>query len=132
LRIAVLDLTPESEGNAIGLGLADFCTSRAVRKMDRQVTYRNVITSQNPVAGKIPMEFENDRLVLSETIASLGTQLRRELRMIRIVDTLSLERVQISEALVDEVRHFPQVETIGPVREFDFNRDGNLLPLDQV
>jgi len=35
-RIFVRDLTPETHGNAIGIGLADATTSRVVRAMDRE------------------------------------------------------------------------------------------------
>ncbi|MBE0584887.1 MAG: DUF2088 domain-containing protein, partial [Desulfofustis sp.] len=43
-RVFVRDLTAKSEGNAIGIGLADFTTTRLVDKMDRQKTWMNAIT----------------------------------------------------------------------------------------
>ncbi len=54
-RVAVLDLTEESHGNACGIGLADITTSRLFHKIDLEQTYPNAIT--NTVVGemKIPM-----------------------------------------------------------------------------
>jgi len=43
-RLFVRDLTPESEGNALGVGFADFTTTRLVQKIDRQKTYLNCMT----------------------------------------------------------------------------------------
>ena len=44
VRIFVRDLTDDSDGNATGVGLADFTTTRLVEKMDRHATYMNGIT----------------------------------------------------------------------------------------
>ena len=55
------DLTPETHGNAIGIGLADVTTSRLVRAMDLRVTYLNALTALTPQSAKIPIHFETDR-----------------------------------------------------------------------
>src|SRR5699024_10786961 len=44
-KMIVLDLTDETEGNANGVGTADFTTQRLVDKMDREATYANGLTS---------------------------------------------------------------------------------------
>ncbi len=41
----VRDITPESEGNAIGVGFADMTTKRLVRKINYAAMYMNAITS---------------------------------------------------------------------------------------
>ena len=63
-RIFVRDLTVATNGNGIGLGLADFTTSRAVRALNLEYTYTNAITSLGLPAAKIPIYFESDREVL--------------------------------------------------------------------
>ena len=40
-RIFARDLTPETNGNAIGIGIADFTTTRLVRAMDHRTTSIN-------------------------------------------------------------------------------------------
>ncbi|MDI6771011.1 MAG: lactate racemase domain-containing protein [bacterium] len=44
-RIVALRLSPESEGNANGIGLADLTTQRLVDAIDREITNLNAITS---------------------------------------------------------------------------------------
>jgi len=45
-RIVVRDLTGETEGNAVGIGMADVVLRRAVEKMDAHKTYMNCITAR--------------------------------------------------------------------------------------
>src|SRR5206468_6652341 len=56
----VLDLTDETDGNANGIGAADFTTVRALRKMSLGRTYPNALTSTvaRPVA--IPMVLRSE------------------------------------------------------------------------
>ncbi len=51
----VCDLTDQSHGNAIGVGLADVITRRLHAKIDRDATYANVLTSGFLERGKIPI-----------------------------------------------------------------------------
>jgi hypothetical protein len=39
------DLTPETHGNAVGMGLADIITRRLFDKIDFAATYENAATS---------------------------------------------------------------------------------------
>jgi len=46
-RVALLDITEESHGNATGMGVADMITMRMFNKIDLGDTYTNTITSRN-------------------------------------------------------------------------------------
>ena len=63
-RVFVRDLTEKTEGNATGIGLAEFTTTRLVEKMDKHKTWMNVITGIAPEKGAIPIHFDTDREVL--------------------------------------------------------------------
>ena len=56
-RIFVRDLTPASNGNGIGIGLADFTTARLVKALNLQYTYMNGLTSLGILPAKIPHLF---------------------------------------------------------------------------
>ena len=58
LRIFVRDLTEESDGNATGIGLADFTTTRLVNQFNRHATYMNGITALGPQKSKIPFYYD--------------------------------------------------------------------------
>jgi hypothetical protein len=59
--LAVLDLTDKSDGNAIGIGLADFVTRRLVDKVFWEKTYTNVIATGVYSAGRIPITLETEQ-----------------------------------------------------------------------
>jgi hypothetical protein len=125
-RIFVRDLTPESHGNAIGIGLADVTTTRLVRAMNPRITGINALTSLTPQTAKIPIAFDTDREAIERTLGSLALDDVRAARVVRIADTLSLAEIDVSEALWSEVEGRPNLSVIEPSREFDFGADGNL------
>ena len=61
LRIFVRELTHATNGNGVGIGLAEFTTTRAVEKINRQATYINALTALAPSCAKIPIYFDTDR-----------------------------------------------------------------------
>jgi hypothetical protein len=128
-RIFVRDLTPESHGNAIGIGFADLTTTRLVEAMDRRVTYVNALTSLTPNGAKIPIHFDTDREAIERGLNSLGLSDPAQARVVRIADTLSLERVEISEALVSQLAGRPDLEPDGAAAALGFDTTDNLPPL---
>jgi hypothetical protein len=125
----VRDLTPASNGNGIGLGLADFTTARLVKALNLQYTYMNGLTSLGLLPAKIPIYFDNDREGVEASLASLAVTDRGDLRVVRILDTLNLERFQASEPCLAVLNGRPGVKTAGKAREMDFDATGNLLPM---
>ena len=128
-RIFVRDLTPASNGNGVGIGLADFTTARLVKSLNLQYTYMNALTSLGLVPAKIPIYFESDREGIEAALASLAAANPGNLRVVRIADTLNLERFQASEPCLRALNGHPGVKTAGAVREMDFDTAGNLLPM---
>jgi hypothetical protein len=103
-RIFVRDVTPESHGNAIGIGYADITTARLVKKMDLRVTYTNALTALTPIGAKIPIYFDTDCECVERALGSLALEDPAQARVVWISDTLNLERIQISETLEAEAR----------------------------
>jgi hypothetical protein len=128
-RIVVLDLTRASHGNACGMGLADFCGPRLIRKLDPRTTNLNAVTSRNIVASHTPLYFDSDRQTLGEALKSLASDSTPEnVRLIRIRDTLCLDRLEASAALLQELREHPRVRDISGLEPMRFDADGNLTP----
>jgi hypothetical protein len=126
-RIVVRDLTPESHGNATGVGLADFTTARLVRQMDGRVTYLNSLTALSLQSAKIPVHFETDREVVAAALQSLAMRDTTQAKVIRIQDTLSLERIAVSESYAESVRGRSDLEALSQPEAVEFGTDG-LLP----
>lgn len=125
-RIFARELTPETHGNAIGIGFADFTTGRLVRAMDRQVSAINALTSLTPQSVKIPIYFETDREAVGHALGSLGLKEAREAKLVWIADTLNLEHVRVSEAYLETARGNPNLEIDGELEPMVFDHDGNL------
>jgi hypothetical protein len=126
-RIFVRDLTPETHGNAIGIGFADITTTRLVNAMDKPVTYINALTSLTPNGAKIPIHFDTDRECITHALASLALPDTRQAKVVRVADTLSLVNLEASETYASEVKQRGDLETVGGLQEMRFDTSENLL-----
>jgi hypothetical protein len=128
-RLFVRSLTPETHGNAYGIGLADFATSRLVRAIDYQATIINCMTAAHPEAAAIPIHFETDRAAIDAALGTIGLLPPERARVVRIRNTLQLGEVEVSEACRAELAARTDAETIGSLRPLEFDASGNLPAL---
>ena len=128
-RIFVRGLTERTHGNATGIGLADFTTSRLVKSMNYRATVINCLTAGYPDGANLPVYFDTDREVLDAALAIIGTRPPEEARVMRIRNTLSLEEVEVSEPCLAQGEAGTEFKPVGAARPLAFNADGNLPPL---
>lgn len=126
-RIVVLGLTPESHGNALGIGLADITTRKVFEKIDVKATSLNAFSSMTPEQGRIPCVADNDFEAINYAVATLGA-IGDRLRIVIIQNTLELENFAVSEAMVNEAKRMG-MEIVGEKEPFEFDSDGNLKNL---
>jgi hypothetical protein len=125
-------LTPESHGNAIGLGLADVVSTRLVAAMDRHVTYTNALSALSPASVRIPLHFDTDAECLSAAARLAGVDPGRA-RVVRIRSTLALDRFVASEGYAAEVAARSDLTVLAPPRPWaltpagDFDGGADLL-----
>ncbi|MFC1717250.1 lactate racemase domain-containing protein [Candidatus Poribacteria bacterium] len=129
-RIFVRDITPSSMGNAAGVGLADFTTKRLVDKMDRVSTYMNFITAMGPQKVRVPIYFDTDREVLDAVFQTIGMVEPEDSKVVRIKNTLILDKVEVSESLLEAMKERDDLEPVGELGEMEFDSEGNLVSLD--
>jgi hypothetical protein len=122
--LIVLDLTPQSEGNAVGIGMVDLTTRTMMAKVDLKSTYTNAITSGVWRSARFPIALENDRIVL-ETALSHVLDLDH-VRMARILNTLYLENFWATEALLPELRKQEGISVDGKPLQLEFDDEGRL------
>jgi len=127
-RIVVLDLTEETDGNAIGIGMADFTTTRLVEKVDRDVTYVNALTALTPNVAKIPPYFDTDREAIDASLRTLGLVKPLEAKVIRIKNTLLLGELEVSESYMSLLKGRRDLFLLGEPKQLEFDCNGNLLP----
>lgn len=127
--VAVLDLTKETLGNAVGIGMADVCTKRAVDKIDFDITYPNSLTNTVTCLCKIPMFFANDRLTIQAAIKMTWARPPEEVTIVRIKNTMKLGEIAVSETLRDEVLKTDGMEIISEPYELQFDEHGELMDM---
>jgi hypothetical protein len=119
-------LTPESKGNAIGLGLADVVSSRLVRGMDAHATFTNALSSLTPSTVRVPMNFESDRECLEAALRLARVEDRLQARIVRIPSTLRIDRFFVSAACAADVAARKDMHVVGAPRPLAFDGAGNL------
>ena len=128
-RVVVLDLSEQTHGNFIGLGMADTTTKRAFEKLDTNAAYFNMLTSTVVCVGKIPMVLEDDKLAIQAALKTLTQVDREHIRMVYLKNTLSLETIMVSEALLEQVRGRDDMEILEQPHPLSFDSEGRLLDL---
>ncbi|MCM3634169.1 MULTISPECIES: lactate racemase domain-containing protein [Paenibacillus] len=126
-KMVVLDLTPQTEGNANGVGTADFTTQRLVDKMDLEVTYANGLTSTVVAPTKIATTLPNDMQCIQAAIKTCNILDFDQVKLVRIHNTLEISEIEVSEALFEYVKQHPQMELINEPYALPFNEEGNLF-----
>ncbi|MEW5912601.1 MAG: DUF2088 domain-containing protein [Thermodesulfobacteriota bacterium] len=127
-RLLILDLSPRSYGNAIGVGLADYTTRRLVEKMDQAATAVNCITGARPELGRVPIALTSDREALDTALGNIGFWTTAGVKMLWINNTKELERLAASPALLREAAGREDLIVEGEPFALEFNAEGNLEP----
>ena len=125
-RLAVLYLSPETRGNATGIGLADLTTDRLVAAIDPEPMRVNCFTSNFLTRARVPLSLPNDRDVIAAALDTCWCLDRSEARVVLIPNTLELATIAVSPALIDEVRSLPDLEIISDSAPIPFAPDGRL------
>jgi hypothetical protein len=103
--IGILNLAEKSQGNAIGLGLADFCTQRLRDAMNEEKTFINVYTTGDMQRIKIPATLPDDKVLIEKIEARYSSE-----RWMFIPNTLHLGELFVTEDLRQEIEAHPLCE----------------------
>ncbi|MEY2195498.1 lactate racemase domain-containing protein [Neobacillus sp. BF23-41] len=126
-KMVVLDVTHQSEGNANGVGTADFTTQRLIDKMDKEGTYANGLTSTVVAPTKIATTLPNDKQAIQAAIKTCNILDFRNVKLVRIKNTLVLSEIEVSEPLLEYVKQHPNMELSSDLYDIPFNENGNLF-----
>lgn len=126
-KIVILDLTDETEGNANGIGTADFTTQRCVDKVDYVKIYANGLTSTVVAPTKIPTTLANDQQAIQAAIKTSNILDFIQVRMVRIKNTLEVGMIEVSETMIPEVNENANLELVSEPYELSFDSEQNLV-----
>jgi hypothetical protein len=125
-KIVVLNLTQQSHGNAMGVGIADIITKRLYEKIDFEATYKNVITCGYFDRVKIPVVLDTDREAIKVALMSVENIPGKRPRIILIRNTSRLDEMLVSEAVWDEIKDREEIVSKGSWGKLIFEKNGNL------
>lgn len=128
-RLVVLGLTEYTNGNACGLGMADVTTQRCLDQIEFGSFYTNSLTAGLPDSARIPMALANDRDAIIAALHMTRGPKNLPAKMVRIRNTLSMPRIEVSEAYAQEVADHPDMTVLNEPHDWDFDATGTLQPL---
>ncbi len=122
--IGVFDLTADSAGNAIGMGMADFITRAFYRKINFETTYTNALTADWPAGAKMPVVLESEKAIVEKTLEGFEPG---SVRLALIDSTMNLEVFWISRSLREEADAIPSLEVVQKPLLPAFDEQGKLF-----
>jgi Domain of unknown function (DUF362) len=128
-RIILRGLTPETHGNATGIGQVDFVLKRAADQIDWHATYTNCLTGLAPEYAQLPVVCHHDHNALSWAIHTSGRFPPKDCRIVWIRNSLELSHLYVSEALLAEATHHPRLEVEPDPISPTFDAEGYLPEL---
>lgn len=128
-RIVALDLTEATRGNALGVGQADFTTTRLAKKIDHHATTINMLTAASRsgrlIEAAVPMTLAQDRETIEVALRAAVPE--GAPRVCWIKNTDELGELWVSEALLPEVNGNPQLDALTQPAPWPFDPAGNLV-----
>ena len=124
--ILACDTTPNTYGNANGIGLADFTTRRLADKIDWEPTYVNALTACSPGGPKLPAVLDTAQEAIAVALSCLGLDRPEQARVVRIQNTLRLTEVEVSEGFSAELAGRADLTPLGEPADMTFGPDGML------
>ncbi len=125
-RLAVLDLSHETRGNANGIGLADLTTDRLVAALDPTPTRVNSITSNFLTRARVPLSLPTDRDVIAACLDTCWRIEWNEARVVVIPNTLELTDLWVTRPFFDEVEADPSLAFVSEFVPWPIDKSGKL------
>lgn len=126
-KVAVLNLSPETHGNGIGLGSSNATTKRVYEQLDLASMYTNAITATLLESVGIPIVMESDKEAIQVCIKSCEDIDKKQPRVVRIPNSLHIEHIMLSEAYLEEVQNRSDMVIESEPEFLPFDEDGNLF-----
>ena len=126
-RMGIFGLSEESHGNATGMGRADVGTMNFFHQISFDDTYPNAVTDHDSSVYKIPLIVDNDKECIKTSMAICLNMDPEHPRIIILKNSLEIEDILISEALIPEAKTKEQLTITSEPFELEFDAEGNML-----
>lgn len=127
-RTCFLNLTPQSHGNSLGVGLASAITKRIFDEIDADAMYTNCMTSTVVKSAMVPCVMSTDKEAVQFCIRTCNRIDKDNPRVIRIKNSLHIGQVMLSEAYYADVLagKYPGLTALDAPADMTFDEEGTL------
>lgn len=126
-RVAILNLSTKSGGNAIGLGNADIITEKVFQAMDYEATLMNALTSLSLHKAFIPVRLPSDRKALQACFTTLGPKPWEAIEAVIVRDTRHVNEFLASAALIKGLQRHPAAVIVDGPAALNFDAADDLI-----
>ena len=109
-KMVLLNLTPASHGNGIGMGLFDVVTREVFEQLDYEAMYANALACKCIEDAKIPLIAADKEEAVRTAIKCIRGLDRKNLKIVEIKNTLSLDRIWVSKRVIEDIRNNPKIK----------------------
>ena len=127
-RTCFLDLTEESHGNSLGIGLASAITRRIFDQIDADAMYTNCMTSTVIKSAMVPCVLSTDKEAIQFCVRTCNRIDKENPRIIRIPNSLHVGQIMLSAAYYQDVLagKYPGLAALDAPQALTFDGDGAL------
>lgn len=111
-KLVLSDVTAASHGNGIGVGLFDVITKKVADQLDLEAMYANAIACNCLIDASLPCTVEDEATAVRVALKCCRGIDRDDPKIIRIKNTLHLEYIEVSPALLDDVKANPNLSIV--------------------
>lgn len=125
-KVCVLDLSPETHGNGIGLGYSSATTKRVFEQLDLPSMYPNAITCTVLGGVRIPVVMESDKEAIQVCVRTCVEIDKTNPKIVRIPNSLHIEHIMLSEAYYNQAKQMSNITIESEPEYLKFNENGDL------
>lgn len=124
-KIAVLALTDRTNGNGIGVGMADYIPRAMANALDLQAMYMNAVTATILEKAYIPVVLPDEAAVIRALVATCWTA--HAPRLCHIISSARLDEIAVTANLLPELKAQGMVIDHDDPAPLRFDQTGTLL-----
>lgn len=102
-RMVLLGVTPQSHGNAIGIGLFDVTVREVFDQLDYEAMYANAVACRCIEDCRVPLVAADGDEAVRVAIKCIRNVEKENLRIVKIKNTLELEYIHVSKAVLEDI-----------------------------
>ena len=125
-KVCVLDLSPETHGNGIGLGYSSATTKRVFEQLDLPSMYPHAITCTVLGGVRIPIVMESDKEAIQVCVRTCVEIDKTNPKIVRIPNSLHIEHIMLSEAYYNQAKQMSNITIESEPEYLKFNENGDL------